>query len=363
MTWLSSLQKAIALNNDCVLLTVIETKGSTPCSVGDKIVYSNKQLTFGSIGGGNLEYQALTLAQDLLGKDTNSTQLEKYPLGATLGQCCGGYVKVMFESFINNSNKLKKKNSWLETVSDLIEKQQDFVVATIIDNQTDKGNSGKKFVYTANQDIFPSSDSALNSKISDGAYNLLSKNNSPTIVQYQSASESFVEVCYEKVNNTGLQPVAIFGAGHISRALMPILIKLPIRIYWIDDRDEQFEQYQGDTSQINIVCDDFISGLNDIPDKTYCLVITYSHQMDFDICEKIISRNNFSYLGMIGSSIKGNKFRDRLLQKGHPKETVDKFICPIGAKQKFLKSPTAIAVTIAMDLLNFLEDKKQTMAV
>jgi xanthine dehydrogenase accessory factor len=85
--------------------------------------------------------------------------------------------------------------------------------------------------------------------------------------------------------------------------------------------------------------------------------------MDFDICEKIISRNSFSYLGMIGSRIKGNKFRDRLLQKGYPKETVDQFICPIGAKQKFLKSPTAIAVTIAMDLLNFLENKKQSIAL
>ena len=362
MTWLSSFKKAIALNNGCVLLTVIETKGSTPCSVGDKIIFSNKQLTFGSIGGGNLEFQALTLAQDLLDKDSNSTHLEKYPLGATLGQCCGGYVKVMFESFVNSSTQLKKKNSWLETVSDLIEKQQDFVVATIIDNQTDERNSGKKFVYTTNSDKSPSSNN-LTSKISAGAYNLLSTNDSPTIAQYQNSSESLIEVCYEKVSNTELQSVAIFGAGHISRALMPILTKLPIRIYWIDDRAEQFEQYQGDTSQINIICDDFISGLEDLPDETYCLVITYSHQMDFDICEKIISRNNFSYLGMIGSRIKGNKFRDRLLQKGHPKETVEKFICPIGAKQKFLKSPTAIAVTIAMDLLNFLEDKKQTMTV
>jgi len=153
----------------------------------------------------------------------------------------------------------------------------------------------------------------LNSKISTGAYNLLSANESPTIVQYQSTSESLIEVCYEKVSNTELHSVAIFGAGHISRALMPILIKLPIRIYWIDDRAQQFEQYQGDTSQINIICDDFISGLADLPDETYCLVITYSHQMDFDICEKIISRNSFSYLGMIGSRIKGNKFRDRLL--------------------------------------------------
>ena len=362
MTWLSSFKKAIALNNGCVLLTVIETKGSTPCSVGDKIIFSNKQLTFGSIGGGNLEFQALTLAKDLLNKDTNATHLEKYPLGATLGQCCGGYVKVMFESFVNSSTQLKKKNSWLETVSDLIEKQQDFVVATIIDNQTDKRNSGKKFVYTANSDKSPSSND-LTSKISGGAYNLLSTNNSPTIAQYQNSSESLIEVCYEKVNNTELQSVAIFGAGHISRALMPILTKLPIRIYWIDDRAEQFEQYQGDTSQINIICDDFISGLADLPEETYCLVITYSHKMDFDICEKIISRNSFTYLGMIGSRIKGNKFRDRLLQKGYPKETVDKFICPIGAKQKFLKSPTAIAVTIAMDLLNFLEDKKQSIAL
>ena len=362
MTWLSSFKKAIALNNGCVLLTVIETKGSTPCSVGDKIIFSNKQLTFGSIGGGNLEFQALTLAKDLLNKDTNATHLEKYPLGATLGQCCGGYVKVMFESFVNSSPQLKKKNSWLETVSDLIEKQQDFVVATIIDNQTDKRNSGKKFVYTANSDKSPSSND-LTSKISAGAYNLLSTNNSPTIAQYQNSSESLIEVCYEKVNNTELQSVAIFGAGHISRALMPILTKLPIRIYWIDDRAEQFEQYQGDTSQINIICDDFISGLADLPEETYCLVITYSHKMDFDICEKIISRNSFTYLGMIGSRIKGNKFRDRLLKKGYPKETVDKFICPIGAKQKFLKSPTAIAVTIAMDLLNFLEDKKQSIAL
>ncbi len=362
MTWLSSFKKAITLNNGCVLLTVIETKGSTPCSVGDKIIFSNKQLTFGSIGGGNLEFQALTLAKDLLNKDTNATHLEKYPLGATLGQCCGGYVKVMFESFVNSSTQLKKKNSWLETVSDLIEKQQDFVVATIIDNQTDKRNSGKKFVYTANSDKSPSSNDLTN-KISAGAYNLLSTNDSPTIAQYQNSSESLIEVCYEKMNNTELQSVAIFGAGHISRALMPILTKLPIRIYWIDDRAEQFEQYQGDTSQINIICDDFISGLADLPEETYCLVITYSHKMDFDICEKIISRNSFTYLGMIGSRIKGNKFRDRLLKKGYPKETVDKFICPIGAKQKFLKSPTAIAVTIAMDLLNFLEDKKQSIAL
>jgi xanthine dehydrogenase accessory factor len=39
---------------------------------------------------------------------------------------------------------------------------------------------------------------------------------------------------------------------------------------------------------------------------------------------------------------------------------VKKFTCPIGEKQKFLKSPTAIAVTIAMDLINFIENQRQS---
>jgi xanthine dehydrogenase accessory factor len=98
----------------------------------------------------------------------------------------------------------------------------------------------------------------------------------------------------------------------------------------------------------------------DLPNEIYSLVITYSHKIDFEICEKMIIQNNFSYLGMIGSSIKGRKFRDRFAQKNYPKDVVDKFTCPIGEKQKFLKSPTSIAVTIAMDLINFIEDKQQS---
>ena len=96
MTWLSSFKKAIALNNGCVLLTVIETKGSTPCSVGDKIIFSNNQLTFGSIGGGNLEFQALTLAKDLLNKDSKCHPFGKISARshtwAMLWWLCEGYV-------------------------------------------------------------------------------------------------------------------------------------------------------------------------------------------------------------------------------------------------------------------------------
>ena len=359
-SWLKPVSNAISLNNAFVLLTVIETKGSTPCSRGDKIVFAGGRSIFGSIGGGNLEFKALGFAKNLLSVKINTIHLEKYPLGATLGQCCGGYVKVMFESFVETDSSSKKFFSWVDTAASLIEKNQDFVIATLINKHSEKEHSYQKFVYSNDNNIAFSSESKLPKEIHGSVTDLMSSPESPSVIQFNDESGLLTEICLEKVECSEIQAVAVFGAGHISRALMSILTKLPVNIYWIDDRPLQFEQYQGDTSQINIICDDFSSGLIDLPVDSYCLVITYSHQIDFEICEKIISKNKFSYLGMIGSAIKGKKFRDRFLQKGYPEKTVDKFTCPIGEKQKFLKSPTAIAVTIAMDLINFLEQKKQT---
>ncbi|WP_416653382.1 XdhC family protein [Candidatus Pseudothioglobus sp. Uisw_086] len=358
-SWLKPVKTASALNNGFVLLTIISTKGSTPCSNGDKIVFSGSESVFGSIGGGNLEFKALSFAGELLSLNSNGTYLKKYPLGASLGQCCGGYVNVMFESFIQSD----ATNSWIETVSNLLQDNEDFIVATIVDSNSEIEFSCKKFVYL-DGNLSPNiDDKKISSLITKSARDLLLLSDSPTIVQFENQSGALTEVCFEKVLTSEVQPVVVFGAGHISRALMPILINLPIKIYWVDDRAEQFDKYQGDTSQIDIICDDFVQSIPDLPDSSYCLVITYSHQIDFEICEKMITQNNFSYLGMIGSEIKGKKFRDRFHQKNFSEEVINKFICPIGDKQKFLKSPAAIAVTIAMDLINFIEHKRQPESV
>jgi len=362
-SWLKPLKTAIALNNGFVLITIIATKGSTPCSNGDKIVFTANETIFGSIGGGNLEFKALSFAREMLNLKDNSNQLVKYPLGATLGQCCGGYVKVLFESFLRSRSSLKAKDSWVEKVSKFYKESTDFILATSIKNSSNSKLDKKKFVYTHNSFYSSSDDKKLSSFVENHASKLLQNSQSPTIVEYVDGTGLKSDICLEKVASSELLPVAIFGAGHISRALMPILINLPIKLFWIDDRQEQFDKYQGDTSQIKIICDDFVESISELPDYMYCLVITYSHKIDFEICEKMIIQNNFSYLGMIGSSIKGKKFRDRFIQKSYPEEVVNKFNCPIGEKQKFLKSPTAIAVTIAMDLINFIENQKQIAAL
>ena len=242
----------------------------------------------------------------------------------------------------------------------LYKKGEDFILATIIDIDKKNHSSTQKCIYTNNNFYSSLGNKKLSNFIEESASNLMQSAQSPTIVEFEDDSETKAQVLLEKVNSSEVLPVVVFGAGHISRALMPIIINLPIKLYWIDDRQEQFDQYDGDTSQINIICDDFLTSMADLPNEIYTLVITYSHQIDFEICEKMIIQNNFSYLGMIGSSIKGRKFRDRFAQKNYSKDVIEKFTCPIGEKQKLLKSPTSIAITIAMDLINFIENKKQS---
>ena len=65
-SWLKHLRTAIALNNGFVLITIIATKGSTPCSHGDKIVYTDNEAIFGSIGVGILNIKHYLLPKKCL---------------------------------------------------------------------------------------------------------------------------------------------------------------------------------------------------------------------------------------------------------------------------------------------------------
>ena len=79
-----------------VLATIIEKNGSSPRDMGSKMILKEDGTILGSIGGGNVEYQALLEMRNL-----QKTVLREYVLsnaeGATLGMICGGNIKVLLE--------------------------------------------------------------------------------------------------------------------------------------------------------------------------------------------------------------------------------------------------------------------------
>ena len=96
--WLEALGHCRENNTNCVLVTVIDTKGSTPRDCGSKIlVTADRQ--YDSIGGGHLELRCITLARELLINNAETTRLAEFSLGPSLGQCCGGHVSVLLEKF------------------------------------------------------------------------------------------------------------------------------------------------------------------------------------------------------------------------------------------------------------------------
>ena len=82
-----------------VLVTLVATRGSTPREVGAWMALSaDRQL--GSIGGGQLELQALDAARELLQAGPShplNGQTRRHALGPSLGQCCGGAVELRFD--------------------------------------------------------------------------------------------------------------------------------------------------------------------------------------------------------------------------------------------------------------------------
>ena len=85
-----------------VLVSVDSIVGSTPREAGAKMIVTATQL-HGTIGGGNLEYQACQIARNQLQQGADDG-VQRFPLGAGLGQCCGGLVNLMFEKLTDDSD-------------------------------------------------------------------------------------------------------------------------------------------------------------------------------------------------------------------------------------------------------------------
>jgi len=84
-------------SSPCVMITVTEVVGSAPRAPGSRMLVT-RTAQRGSIGGGNLEFQAVRQARELL-EDTTGRDgfTEQYGLGPRLNQCCGGAVTLRFE--------------------------------------------------------------------------------------------------------------------------------------------------------------------------------------------------------------------------------------------------------------------------
>ncbi|WP_043310496.1 xanthine dehydrogenase accessory protein XdhC [Pseudomonas sp. ML96] len=248
MSWISALAELQQQGEPCVLVTIIEEQGSTPRNSGSKMVVTAERI-FETIGGGHLEYKAMELAREMLTSRTQQTRLERFSLGASLGQCCGGATVLLFEPM------------------------------------------GQPQAH-----------------------------------------------------------IALFGAGHVGRALIPLLASLPLKVRWIDSRDAEFPAYIPSNVE-KVLSDEVVDEVDEMPAGSYFIVMTHNHQLDLELTQAILARDDFAYYGLIGSKTKRVKFEHRLRERGFSAEQMQRMRCPMGLPEVKGKLPAEIAISIAGEIV------------
>ena len=95
--WLDALVRLRGRGVPATLVSVVSAKGSVPRGPGTRMVVTADAVE-GTIGGGHLELTAIGIARDMLSTaSARAGELRRFPLGASLGQCCGGLVNLLFE--------------------------------------------------------------------------------------------------------------------------------------------------------------------------------------------------------------------------------------------------------------------------
>ena len=97
--WLATLIAELRASRDPIVrVEVAATRGSAPRDAGACMLVSAER-EWGTIGGGHLEHVATYTARAMLPGLGGSTRRDRFSLGASLGQCCGGIVELAFQRY------------------------------------------------------------------------------------------------------------------------------------------------------------------------------------------------------------------------------------------------------------------------
>ncbi|HEX4327580.1 MAG TPA: xanthine dehydrogenase accessory protein XdhC [Burkholderiales bacterium] len=90
-----ALAQAAREGRDCVLVQVERVEGSVPREAGAGMVVT-RHSALGTVGGGHLELKSIALARQQLEQGKPGFSV-RFPLGPSLGQCCGGVAYIRFD--------------------------------------------------------------------------------------------------------------------------------------------------------------------------------------------------------------------------------------------------------------------------
>lgn len=301
------------------LVSIIKAQGSVPRGAGAQMIVLEDGTSFGTIGGGKIEFRSISDAQTYI-KEKRS-YLEKFRLDphseGNLGMTCGGNADVLFHyiepsdasislmSRIVEDSKVDK-NSWVITK---VGSMDDIVIETVFDNEYEVEFSRSTRCELVEQD-----------------------NKLYYIEPLNIASKTYV-----------------FGGGHVAQATIPLLQMLGFQCVIIEDRKELLDSldYGDSVTKIYKEYSDIAEiGVNE---NDYVISLSRGHATDLEVLKVMLGRHP-KYIGMMGSRSKVAIITKELKEFGYSEEDLSNLYSPIGLDIK-ASDPTEIGLSIVAQMV------------
>lgn len=174
-------------------------------------------------------------------------------------------------------------------------------------------------------------------------------------LQFEPVNAAHVAALRERLWRP-VQPLGLFGGGHVGRALVNALAPLPYAVHWVDSRDEVFPSDVPAAVRTEH-SDPVQAAMADLPAGSHVLIMSFSHAEDLDIVAACLQRQreraDLRFIGLIGSRTKWASFRHRLAERSFSEAELDRVTCPIGLPGITDKAPEVIAASVVAQLLLF----------
>lgn len=342
--------KALEAKESLALATLIRRVGSAPREAGAKYLVKRDGTSIGSIGGGCVEAEVWQEAQKAIGKGERKVlhfNLTSEQL-AEGGLICGGNIDIFLEPLTEDCSHIYRQ------VLKVRQQGGAGILATVISVEgAPIPREGLKAFLKASGEKTGSllSISPVEERITKEADRLL-RERKIEVMQLDSSEEiqpwKRLKILLEPIVSE--PTVFIFGAGHISQQLVPLLKKVDLRVVVIDDR-EMFANRERFPEADEVIVTDFdraFEGLN-IDRSGYIVIVTRGHLYDGAVLGKAV-QTDACYIGMIGSKKKIQTLYKNLVREGVPEDLLRRVYAPIGLDIGS-ETPEEIAISIVAQII------------
>lgn len=335
-TLFKTIKQQFSEGNDLVLASIVASSGSTPRGAGSRMLVGKNGRVAGTIGGGSVEYRAELMAFDILEKKESCEHEFKlnHKDVENIGMICGGDVTVFFQYLDHNDPIIAEI---ADTAEKSYEERKDFWLIC------DLRSTAKMSLYNPAYGLIGNADvpSSILSSIS---------------VQPCRYRSDEYDLFSEQIGTSGT--VYVFGGGHVSQKLVPILASVDFRCVVLDDRPEFIDPVLFPDAVETILCDfNHLDQFISISDADYCCVMTRGHAYDTIVQAQLLA-TPACYIGVIGSRAKKAAVFRKLVDEYNVKEQeLERIISPVGLEIK-AETPAEIAISITGQMIEVRADRK-----